>query len=151
MNAVAFGGLGRDLVTGAVDGSLTVTRDAGATLELTASGAIDVAELLPDGRLIAADAQRRLRIYDVSGAILADEPVVAQRQHARRQLEVRTRWNGYREDERPAARLEELVAYAVKYNGHVVIAVPIRVSQAAGLNAIAGARHLTLRRYRVSW
>jgi eukaryotic-like serine/threonine-protein kinase len=72
VSAVAFGGLGRDLVTGAVDGSLIVTRDAGATLALTASGAIDVAELLPDGRLIASDAQRRLRIYDVSGAVLAD-------------------------------------------------------------------------------
>jgi WD40 repeat protein len=51
---------------------LIVTRDTGATLKLTASGAIDVAELLPDGRLVAADAQRRLRIYDRSGAVLAD-------------------------------------------------------------------------------
>jgi len=72
VSAVAFGGLGRDLITGAVDGSLTVTRDTGATLELTGSGAIHIAELLPDGRLVASDAQRRLRIYDPSGAILAD-------------------------------------------------------------------------------
>lgn len=50
------------------------------------------------------------------------------------------------EDERPTAQLEELVADAVKYNGHVVIALPIRVSQAARLNAIAGVRHLTLRK-----
>jgi WD40 repeat protein/serine/threonine protein kinase len=72
VSAVAFGGTGRDLVTGAVDGSLIVTREGSAPLALRASGGIDAAELLPDGNLVVSDAQRRLRIYDPSGATLAD-------------------------------------------------------------------------------
>ena len=72
VSAVAFGGTGSDLVTGAVDGSLIVTRDGSSPLVLRASGGIDAAELLPDGRLVVSDAERRLRIYDASGAVLAD-------------------------------------------------------------------------------
>jgi WD40 repeat protein len=78
VNTVAFASTGRDLVSGTVDGSLLVTRDNGASLSLpTSSGGIDVAGFLPDGRLVSADAQRRLRIYDPSGAILADIEVSA--------------------------------------------------------------------------
>jgi WD40 repeat protein/serine/threonine protein kinase len=69
---VAFAGTGTDLVTGAVDGSLIVTRAGGAPLVLRASGGIDAAELLPDGKLVVSDARRRLRIHDPSGAIVAD-------------------------------------------------------------------------------
>ncbi|TMQ09175.1 MAG: hypothetical protein E6J91_31065, partial [Deltaproteobacteria bacterium] len=73
VNAVAFGGTGRDIISGAVDGSLLVTRDDGARLALPASpGGIDIVESLPDGRLVSSDAQRRLRVYDPGGAILAD-------------------------------------------------------------------------------
>jgi WD40 repeat protein len=73
VNAVAFASAGRDLVSGAVDGALLVTRENGARLALpVAAGGIDAAALLPDGRVVAADAQRRLRVYDRSGAILAD-------------------------------------------------------------------------------
>jgi WD40 repeat protein len=73
VNAVAFAGTGRDIVSGAIDGSLLVTRDNGAQLVLPrSSGGIDAAAILPDGRVVSADAQRRLRVYDPGGAVLAD-------------------------------------------------------------------------------
>jgi WD40 repeat protein/serine/threonine protein kinase len=73
VNTVAFASTGRDIVSGAVDGSLLVTRDNGALLALPASSAgIDAAGFLPDGRVVAADAQRRLRVYDRGGAVLTD-------------------------------------------------------------------------------
>jgi WD40 repeat protein len=73
VNTVAFASSGRDIVSGAVDGSLFVARDNGAVLALPASsGGIDVAGFLPDGRVIAADARHRLRFYDPSGAVVAD-------------------------------------------------------------------------------
>jgi WD40 repeat protein/serine/threonine protein kinase len=73
VNAVAFATTGREIVSGAVDGSLLVTRDDGARLVLPASpGGIDAVEFLRDGRLVSSDAQRRLRVYDPGGAVLAD-------------------------------------------------------------------------------
>ena len=73
VNAVAFAGTGRDIVSGAIDGSLLVTSDGGAQLSLpTSPGGIDAVEFLPDGRLVSADAHRRLRVYDPGGAVLAD-------------------------------------------------------------------------------
>jgi WD40 repeat protein len=73
VNVVAFATTGRDLVSGAVDGSLLVARDNGALLALpTSPGGIDAAAFLPDGRVVASDAQRRLRVYDRLGAVLAD-------------------------------------------------------------------------------
>jgi len=73
VNAVAFGSTGRDLVSGSIDGSLLVTRDNGATFALpTSAGGIDAAEFLADGRIVAADAHRHLRVYAPSGAVLAD-------------------------------------------------------------------------------
>ena len=78
VNAVAFASLGNDFVSGAVDGSLLVTRDGGAQLELPRSaGGIDAAGFLADGRLVAADAQRRLRIYDANGKTIADLELAA--------------------------------------------------------------------------
>jgi len=78
VNTVAFASTGRDLVSGAVDGSLLVTRDSGALLTLPASsGGIDAAGFLPDGRVVAADVQRRLRIYDPGGALLTNLEVSA--------------------------------------------------------------------------
>ena len=71
VNAVAFASAGRDIVSGAVDGSLLVTRDNGARLALpTSSGGIDAVGFLPDGRVVAADAQQRLRVYDPAGVVL---------------------------------------------------------------------------------
>jgi WD40 repeat protein/serine/threonine protein kinase len=73
VNAVAFARTGRDIISGAVDGSMLVTRDNGALLALpTSASGIDAVAFLPDGRVVAADAQRRLRVYDPGGAVLAD-------------------------------------------------------------------------------
>jgi WD40 repeat protein/serine/threonine protein kinase len=73
VNAVAFATTGRDLVSGAIDGSLLVTRDDGEVLVLpSSSGGIDAVAFLPDGRVVAADAQQRLRVYASGGAVLAD-------------------------------------------------------------------------------
>ena len=72
MSAVAFASMGRDVVSGAVDGSILVTRDNGACRALQAAAGVDVAELLPDGRVVAGDADRRLRVFSPSGVVLAD-------------------------------------------------------------------------------
>ncbi len=74
VNAVAFAADGHDLVSGAIDGSLLVTRDRREPIVLPVfPGGIDAAGFLPDGRVVAADARRRLRAYDADrGAVLAD-------------------------------------------------------------------------------
>jgi WD40 repeat protein len=72
VSAVAFAPMGRDLVSGAVDGSILITRDDGASRALQAAAGIDVAELLPDGRVVAGDADRRLRVFSPSGTVLVD-------------------------------------------------------------------------------
>jgi eukaryotic-like serine/threonine-protein kinase len=65
VNAVAFASSGHDLVSGAVDGSLLVTRDGHDPMALPmSSGGIDAAGFLVDGRVVAADARGRLRVYD---------------------------------------------------------------------------------------
>ena len=72
MSAVAFATMGRDVVSGAVDGSILITRDDGDSRALQAAAGVDVAELLPDGRVVAGDAERRLRVFSPSGGGLAD-------------------------------------------------------------------------------
>jgi len=74
VNALAFSPVGHDLVSGAVDGSLLVTRDGYDPLPLpVAGGGIDAAAFLADGRVVAADAHRRLRVIDVEhNNVLAD-------------------------------------------------------------------------------
>lgn len=74
VNAVAFAAAGHDLVSGATDGSLLVTRDDRESLALPAfPGGIDVTGFLPDGRVVAVDARSRLRVYDSdNAAVLAD-------------------------------------------------------------------------------
>jgi WD40 repeat protein len=73
VSAVAFAATGRDVVSGAIDGSVIITRDNGAMTELpTSSAGIDAAGFLPDGRVVVADARRRLRVYGVDGETLAD-------------------------------------------------------------------------------
>ncbi|HEX2689255.1 MAG TPA: protein kinase [Kofleriaceae bacterium] len=65
VNAVAFGPAGHDLVSGATDGSLLVTRDDREPIVLPASsGGIDAAAILPDGLVAAVNVGRRLRLYD---------------------------------------------------------------------------------------
>jgi len=72
VSTVAFAATGRDVVSGAIDGSLIVMRDNGAMTALpTSAGAIDVAGFLLDGRVVAVDSRRHLRVYDLGGATLA--------------------------------------------------------------------------------
>jgi WD40 repeat protein len=74
VNAVAFAPAGHDLVSGAVDGSLLITRDDREPLALPTSPAgIDAAAILVDGRVAAADASSRLRVIDPQrNALLMD-------------------------------------------------------------------------------
>jgi WD40 repeat protein len=74
VSAVAFVAAGHDLVSGAIDGSLLVTRDGLEPSALpTFPGGIDAAGFLLDGRVVAADAHSRLRVYDTDhGTVLAD-------------------------------------------------------------------------------
>jgi WD40 repeat protein/serine/threonine protein kinase len=63
VNAVAFAPAGHGLVSGAVDGSLLITHDEGDPVALPTSPAgIDAAAILADGRVVVADASRRLRV-----------------------------------------------------------------------------------------
>jgi WD40 repeat protein len=69
VNAVAFAPTGHDLISGAIDGSLLVTRDGAEPFALpTSAGGIDTVGLLVDGRAVASDAHGRLHIYDVGRA-----------------------------------------------------------------------------------
>jgi WD40 repeat protein/serine/threonine protein kinase len=64
VNTVAFADTGHALVSGAVDGSLLVTRDGQAPLALLPfPEGVDAAGFLADGRVTAA-AGKRLRVYD---------------------------------------------------------------------------------------
>jgi WD40 repeat protein/serine/threonine protein kinase len=72
VNVVAFASTGHDLVSGAVDGSLLVTRDGHDPIALPmSSGSIDAAGFLLDGRVVVANARQQLRIYDPGGQTLA--------------------------------------------------------------------------------
>jgi WD40 repeat protein len=79
VNAVAFAPAGHDLVSGAVDGSLLLTRDGHDPIALpTSSGGIDAAGFLVDGRVVAVDAAKRLRVYSPDhNAVLAELEVPA--------------------------------------------------------------------------
>jgi WD40 repeat protein len=63
VSAVAFAAAGHDLVSGAVDGSLLLTRDeSGSTALPTSPAGIDAAAILADGRVVVADASNQLRV-----------------------------------------------------------------------------------------
>jgi WD40 repeat protein len=65
VNAVAFAPAGHDLVSGAVDGSLLLTRDDREPIALpTSMTGIDAAAILADGRVVVADAGAQLRVID---------------------------------------------------------------------------------------
>jgi len=72
--AIAFAPAGHDLVSGAADGSLLVTRDDRDPIALpTSAGGIDAVGFLVDGRAVASDAYGRLRIYDPDrAAVIGD-------------------------------------------------------------------------------
>jgi WD40 repeat protein/serine/threonine protein kinase len=73
VSAIAFvdSDAGRAMVSGALDGSVRVVREDGSTLALQASGGVEAVALLPDGRILVADAERRLVEYAVDGTVLA--------------------------------------------------------------------------------
>jgi WD40 repeat protein len=70
ITTVAFAMTGRDLVTGSVDGSLRITRAGGEELALPRLRfAVDVAGFLADGRVVAADAGKKLGVYAATGGL----------------------------------------------------------------------------------
>jgi WD40 repeat protein/serine/threonine protein kinase len=72
ISAIAFAPNGHDLIGGAVDGTLLVTRDGFDSLVLPpAPREIAAVALLPDGRALAADARGRLRVI-ARDIVLAD-------------------------------------------------------------------------------
>jgi len=74
VSSVAFASTGHDLVSGSVDGSLLVTRDGRDPVALQAfPGGIDAVGFAPSGRVIAAGARRRLRVYDPDSAQMPAE------------------------------------------------------------------------------
>ncbi len=73
VSAVAFAANGRDLVSGAVDGSLLVTRDGRAPIALPRSPAgVDAAIILSDGRVVAAAGMRLRVLAPDRNVVLAD-------------------------------------------------------------------------------
>jgi WD40 repeat protein/serine/threonine protein kinase len=64
VSAVAFAPASHELVSGAVDGSLQVTRDQSEPVALPKSpGGIDAIAVLTGGRVVVADASKRLRVF----------------------------------------------------------------------------------------
>jgi WD40 repeat protein len=72
ISALAFAPTGGDVISGAVDGSLLISHDDGTVRALPTAASVDAVALLPDGRAIVSDTQRRLRVYGASGIKLAD-------------------------------------------------------------------------------
>jgi WD40 repeat protein len=74
VSTVAFAPTGHDLVSGAVDGSLQVTRDDRDPIALPSSPAgIDGALILASGQVVASDAGSRLRVIDPERRIVVTE------------------------------------------------------------------------------
>ncbi|HEY6175733.1 MAG TPA: serine/threonine-protein kinase [Kofleriaceae bacterium] len=72
VSAIAFAPRGRDVISGALDGAVLIARDDGAVQALPSGAGVDAVALLPDGKAMASDAQRRLRIFGPGGAIVAN-------------------------------------------------------------------------------
>jgi eukaryotic-like serine/threonine-protein kinase len=72
VSAIAFAAAGHDVISGALDGSVLIAHDDGAVQALPAGAGVDAVALLPDGRAVASDAQRRLRIHGPGGVIMAN-------------------------------------------------------------------------------
>jgi WD40 repeat protein len=74
VSAVRFAPAGHDLVSGDLDGAVLITRGESAPIAASSTGAaIDAAAILADGRIVASDAQRHVRVYDPEGrSVLAD-------------------------------------------------------------------------------
>ncbi|TMQ11967.1 MAG: hypothetical protein E6J90_33105 [Deltaproteobacteria bacterium] len=73
ISAVAFSRTGHDVVSGAVDGTLLVTRSGRAASLLAASGSIDAVGFSSNGHVVATDAHGRLHVINPdSRATIAD-------------------------------------------------------------------------------
>ncbi len=71
VTAVAFAPGGHELISGAVDGSLELTRDEREPATLPSSpGRVDAVAMLADGRVVVADASKRLRVIGADGSAL---------------------------------------------------------------------------------
>jgi WD40 repeat protein len=99
VSSVAFASRGLDVVSGAVDGSVFITSEDGAQMALQEPAGIDLAQVLADGRVVVADAERRLRFHSSAGALLAD-------------LETPTRIMSFRSDGSHAIALPSYLANA---------------------------------------
>jgi eukaryotic-like serine/threonine-protein kinase len=83
VNAVAFARSGRALVSGSVDGGLFVTSDQHEPRALGGEReGIDVVGLLPNGKIVAADAGLRLRIFNAAGEVVLATFTLAARARA---------------------------------------------------------------------
>jgi WD40 repeat protein len=84
VNAVAFSAAGHDVVSGAIDGSVLVTRDAGEPVVLPGfTAGVDATGFLADGRPVAA-AGKTLRIYDAERRTVLAELELPARLHTLR-------------------------------------------------------------------
>jgi WD40 repeat protein len=74
VSALAFGS-GRDVVTGATDGTIQLTHDGQQSIALLrAPAGIDAVGVLPDGRVVATDAGKYLRVISSSGVDVVEAP-----------------------------------------------------------------------------
>ncbi len=87
VSAIAFtdADAGHAMVSGALDGSVRVVREDGTDLALQASGGVEAVAVLPDGRVIVADAERRLRVYAADGTVVASLELPARVMSLRRE------------------------------------------------------------------
>jgi WD40 repeat protein len=84
VNAVAFSAAGHDVLSGAIDGSVLVTRDAGEPVALPGfTAGVDATGFLADGRPVAA-AGKTLRIYDAERRTVLAELELPARVHTLR-------------------------------------------------------------------
>ena len=72
VSAIAFAPGGRDVISGSLDGSVLIAHDDGALQALASGSGVDAVALLPDGKSVVSDAQRRVRIYNLRGVVLAN-------------------------------------------------------------------------------
>ena len=86
ITAVRFANEGRALVAGGKDGVLLVARDGEAEPRRVSMGssAVDVAALLPDGRVLAVDADRHMAVFDVDTQVRVVDMVSPSRVEALR-------------------------------------------------------------------
>jgi WD40 repeat protein/serine/threonine protein kinase len=84
VSTVAFAGADHAVVSGSVDGTLLITPDAGPSVTLPGfPGGIDAVGFLPDGRVVAASMDGRLRVYDPGRRLVLAELALPRGSRAR--------------------------------------------------------------------